>query len=199
MTLLTICTGLAKNVGLALPDVVATSPFRQWQEALQMVNDAGDELARRVDWSVLRKSATLTGDGTAKVHAMPADFARFGQGITLRSGSLTVRPLTRSEWNALVMAQGTPRYFLAQGATLQLWPYLANAATVAVQYQSKEWASGGAAMVGDTDTALLDEDLILKGLIVRWRRQKGMDYADMEAEYEAALADLAQFDDRSRL
>lgn len=198
MTLLTICTALAKNVGLALPDVVASSPYRQWQEALQMVNETGEEIARRVDWGVLRKSATLTGDGTAKVHAMPADFARFGQGVTMRYGTTTLQSLSRPEWNTLTMAAGTPRYFLAQAATVQLWPYLANGATVTAQYQSTEWSSAGAEMTGDTDTALIDEGLIVKGLIVRWRRQKGMDYADLEAEYEAALSDLAQFDDRAR-
>lgn len=199
MTLLTICTALAKNVGLALPDVVASSPYRQWQEAMQMVNETGEELARRVDWGILRKTATLTGDGTAKTHTMPADFARFGQGVTMRYGTTTLRALTRPEWNTLTMVSGVPRYFLAQDDTVQLWPYLANAATVSAQYQSTEWSSAGAEMTSDTDTALIDESLILKGLIVRWRRQKGMDYADLEAEYEAALADLAQFDDRSRL
>ena len=57
---------------------------------------------------------------------------------------------------------------------------------------TKEWAA-------DTDTAVIDEKLILKGLILRWRRQKGMPFEDYEAEYEADLAALASFDDRSRL
>ena len=53
--------------------------------------------------------------------------------------------------------------------------------------------------MADTDTALIDEELLLKCLIVRWRRQKGMDYADHEAEYEAALKSYAGFDDGGRL
>ena len=49
-----------------------------------------------------------------------------------------------------------------------------------------------------TDSPLVDEDLFAKALIVRWRRQKGMSFADEEAEYEAALQDFARFNDRSR-
>jgi hypothetical protein len=68
-----------------------------------------------------------------------------------------------------------------------------------VQYQSKNWTSAGsAAFTVDTQTSLIDEDLMLKGLIVRWRRQKGMSYQDEEGEYEAALADFARFNDRAR-
>ena len=92
-----------------------------------------------------------------------------------------------------------PRYFLLEAETLTLWPYLENGATVTVQYQSLNWCDNGtAAFAADTDSPLVDEDLFAKALIVRWRRQKGMSFADEEAEYEAALQDFARFNDRSR-
>jgi hypothetical protein len=88
---------------------------------------------------------------------------------------------------------------LLEGAEITLWPYLANAATATVQFQSKNWTSAGSAtFTADDQTSLIDEALFLKGLIVRWRRQKGMAYLDEEAEFEAALADLAKFNDRGR-
>jgi len=197
MTLLTICQGLALNVGLESPTAVVTSSLREWAEAVQFANEAGEELARRVDWGVLHATTTLTGDGTNKVFTLTG--SRLDAGVTVKTSTGYVRPLTQAEWNTLTATQGTPRYFLLQGAILTLWPYLANAATVSVGYISKSWASSGATFVADTDTALIDEGLLLKGLIVRWRRQKGMDYADQEAEYEAALAQFAQFDGRSRI
>lgn len=200
MTLLSIAQGLAKNVGMQVPSSVVGNPAREWVEALQFSNETGEELARRVDWGQLQASATLTGTGAAINHALPSDFARLNQGICVRtSGGATVRPLSRAEWNDLTPVEGTPRYFLLEGTTIALWPYLANAATATVQYQSKNWTSAGAAaFTVDTQTSLIDEDLFLKGLIVRWRRQKGMDYADFEAEYEASLADFARFNDRAR-
>jgi len=199
MTLLTIAQGLAKNVGMQSPTSVVGSTMREWQEALQFANETGEELARRVDWGALQASTTLTGDGTNKVHALPAGFSRLSRGVSVKTSSGILRPLSRAEWGTLTAVQGTPRYFLLEGAEVTLWPYLANAATATASYQTGYWTSAGAdAFTVDTQTSLIDEDLFLKGLIVRWRTQKGMDVAGYEAEYEAALQDFAGFDDRSR-
>lgn len=200
MTLLTICTQLAYNVGHTPPDVVATTPYRQWKEALQFANEVGEELARRVDWGQLQESVTLTGDGTNKVHDLPATFSRFNTGISMMAGTSIVRPLTRAEWSQLVPTSGTPRYYLLEERKVTLWPYLADAATVMGQYQSLAWCSNGTgAFTADDETSLIDENLFAKALIVRWRRQKGMPFADEEAELEAALQQYATFNDRSRV
>lgn len=200
MTLLTICQTLAKDVGRMVPDVVATSGKRDWIEAVNMSNATGEELARRVDWGQLTKTTTLTGDGTNKKFTMPEGFSRIVAGEGVKGSNGAVRPLTRAEWADLTPVEGVPRYFLLEGDGVTLWPYLASGETVTVYYQSKNWCSnGGSTWTADTETALIDEALMAKGLIVRWRRQKGMQYADHEAEYEAAVADLANFNDRSRL
>lgn len=198
MTLLSIVQGLAKNVGMQAPSSIVGSVQREWVEALQFANETGEELARRVDWGQLTATATLTGDGTNKVHALPADFARLTQGITIKAGVNAVRPLTRAEWGALVPVPGVPRYFLLEGAEVTLWPYLANGQTVSVTYQSKNWTGSAAEFTADAQSPVMSEDLFLKALIVRWRRQKGMPFADEEAEYEAMLGDFARFDDRAR-
>lgn len=199
MTLLTIGAALAKNVGLAVPDIMISSADRQWLEAVQFANETGEELARRVDWGSLQEAATLTGDGTAKIHTLPSGFSRINAGAAVVVGTSIVRPLSRAEWSILVAVSGTPRYFLLEQNTVQFWPYLANAATATVQYQSLNWCSAGATFLADTNTIYLDEGLFAKGLAVRWRRQKQMDVADFEAEYEAMLADFARFADRSRI
>jgi hypothetical protein len=198
MSLLTVCQSLAKNVGLAVPIQVVGAPQREWEEALEYANEAGRELARRVDWSALASEATLTGTGADVAHALPADFGRLQRGVTVRYGGAIVRPLTRQEWNTLTAVEGSPRYFLLEDDTLRLWPYLANADTATVNYQSSGWVNASDAYSADDQTADLDEDLLTMGLIVRWRRQKGMPYDDFEAEYEAALRDKAGFDRRAR-
>lgn len=199
MTLLTISQALAKNVGMATPTSVVGNGAREWQEALQFANEAGEELARRVDWGALQATTTLTGDGTNKVHPLPAGFGRLSAGIAIKAGTVILRPLSRAEWNALTPVEGTPRYFLLEGNEVTLWPFLANAATASASYQSKRWTSaGGETFTADDQSSLINEDLLTKGLIVRWRRQKGMPYQDEEAEYEAALKDFAGFDDRGR-
>ena len=198
MTLLTICKGLALNVGLTVPDVVVSSPAREWAEALQMANETGDELARRADWGILQVSSDVVGTGSPGPIMIADDVSHLNEGITVWGPGI-IRSLTRSEWNAVVGVQGTPRYFILEGADIRFWPYLALGATVQVRYKSKNWCSAGSAFVSDVNTSKIDEGLFLKGLIVRWRRQKGMDYADQEAEYEAALKEMSDFDERSRL
>jgi hypothetical protein len=201
MTLLTIVQALARNVGVAVPESVVTSPRREMIEALQMANDAGEELARRVDWGVLNQAVTLIAPGLI-VPPPPGvgldlgpSFSRMAQGIAVRFGTAIVRPLARAEWNGLTPVEGVPRYFLLDGTVMEFWPALAPGESVSVSFQSKEWTSSGASFMADDDTSKIDEALLTKALIVRWRRQKGMDYADYEAEYEAALQEFAQFDD----
>lgn len=200
MTLQTIANAFALNVGVQKTEQIVSSADRTWQEMLSMSNLVGDELARRADWGDLTTAQTLTGDGTNKVHDLGTAFSRVTPGIGVQVGSTPVRPLTRAEWASLTASEGTPRYFLLEDTGLTLWPYLADGSTATLTGQTKNWcSSGGNVWAADTDTSLIDESLMLLGLIVRWRRQKGMDFADYEAEYEAALSDLAGFDDRSRL
>ena len=203
MTLLTIAQGLANDVGLAVPGQVVGSSNRSMNEVLSFANAAGEELARRVDWMQLSASAQLpiSSSGPNAAHALPSGFSRLVPGVAVtNSGGEIVRPLSRAEWGTLTPVEGVPRYFLLQENTVTLWPYLSAVDTVTVWYQSDAWCSNGTdAWSADDDTSLIDEDLFLKALIVRWRRQKGMEYADQEAEYEAALSDLARFNDRSRI
>jgi len=199
MTLLTIAKGLAKTVGLPVPDSVIGSTDRTWIEVAEHANATGEELARRVDWGQLTATTTLTGDGTALAHSMPAGFSRLARGVAVK-GTGIVRPLSQPEWETLTAVEGTPRYFLLREDVIRFWPYLANAATVTATYQTGNWCDNGtSAFATDDDSPLMDEALFQKGLELRWRRAKGMPYADHEAEYEAAIADLARYNDRSRM
>ena len=199
MTLLTACKALAKNVGLAVPDAVVTSTAREWVEALQFANETGEELARRVDWPELRATQTLTGDGTDQTYSLAAAFDHLPESGAVIVGTSILRPLSQAEWQTLTMAEGTPRYYLLEDDQIRLFPYLATSSTATLNYQSNAFCSAGSAFAADDNTLTIDEDLFTKGLIVRWRRQKGMDYADYEAEYEAAIQDLARFSTGARL
>lgn len=199
MTLLTIVQEMCYDVGLDKPTSVASNTAREMQEALTFANEAGEELARRFDWGTLTATETLTGDGTFQTYTLPAAFSRLTPGAAVKAGTTILRPLSRSEWNLLTGTEATPRYYLLEGQSITLWPYLANASTATVTYQTRNWCSAGqATWAADGNTSLIPESLFAKALIVRWRRQKGMDYADQEAEYEAALAEFASFDRRGR-
>lgn len=199
MTLLTAAAALARRAALGTPTSVYSSTDRTWVEVLEIANATGEELARRVDWPQLRQSATLTGTGSSVAHDMPADFMRVSPGAAVLSGASVVRKVSGEEWRTLTAEEGAPRYYYlgvsdtpaTYPAAVSLWPYLANAETVTLNYQSGGFCAGGSSFTADDDAIYVDEELFVKGMLARWLRQKGLDYMDWESEYEASLRDWA--------
>jgi hypothetical protein len=192
MSLLTIAKAIAINVSIQPPTTVLANSSPDAMKIVQFTQEAGAELARRVDWRALHKTTTLTGTGANDALPLPVDFARLSEGGSvngLRVG------LSEDEWNSLTPEMGTPRFGFLSGNTLSFYPYLAFGATETVQWQSANWCSSNSATwADDSNTALVPEDLVTLGAIWRWRRHHGSDFQDYMAEYEAALADRAKFD-----
>jgi hypothetical protein len=193
LSLLDLCKGLAKNVGISVPSVVFAGTDRTSVELLQCANETGAELARRVAWGELRGNQNFIGDGTNQTFTLNAPFQRLAPGVSVvfNSGKKIIRQLTIGEFNVLPASVEVPRYFLLEGYSMQFWPYIPTGGVVSVKYQSGSWCDNGATnsayFAADSDTPLVPDVAFLQGMIVRWRRQKGMDYADFEAEYEATL------------
>jgi len=201
MTILQIIQGVCKNVGLEIPTLAVANTDREYVELIQFATETAVEVSRRVDWSALRATATITGTGTNDDFALPAAFARLTMGSAVTTGGNPVRgSLSQDEWASLTGISGTPRYFRLNGtSSISFYPYPALAATAAVSYISKNWASNGtAAWVADADTPLVPDILITQGTIWRFKRKSGQDYSDYLAEFEATLADLAGTDMRER-
>lgn len=201
MSFLTVMQSVAKNAGVEPPNsIVASDP-----DAVllgQFINEAGQEVARRVDWGVLRKTHTLTGDGSTAEFDLPPDFERFPLGLNVTAGMSAVRgSLTSDEWLPLALVVGTPRYFYLRGTKIAFYPFPRSGEAVRVQYQSKNWAVNGTAtkLTSNNDVSVVPEGLLETGAIWRWRRHVGKDFADHVGEFEAQLADLARNDSGVRL
>lgn len=195
MTLLDITKAVALNVGEEQP---SSAQDADSQKVVLFINETGAELARRVDWSALSKTGTIAGLGTDAPYDLQPDYDRLGRGMAVSVAGTPVRgSLTADEWFSLVRSEGTPRYFRLTGRAISFYPYPALGQDVTISYQSKNWAAdaGGAAKAGmaqDTDVSLIPADLLTRGAIYRFIRHLGKDFSDYLAEYEAALADLAQ-------
>lgn len=199
MTLIRVAKAVAKNVGIEVPETIIGNPDRTAVEIRQLANEAGEEIARRVDWGRNVNTATFDGASTSAAFALPAGFSRMQEGVCMMVGTSIVRPMSKAEYLSLPAAIGTPRYFSLTSENLRFWPYLATGLTAKAYYLSNEWCTSGSSVASDDDTFFFGDDLLSAGIIVRWRRQKGMPYEDEEALYEAMLADLARFDGRSRI
>jgi hypothetical protein len=201
MTILEIIEAVCKNVGVTVPDSAVANTEREYVELVQFAKEAGDEIARRADWSALRATATITGTGTNDDFALPDGVARLTIGNAVSVGGVPIRGgISQDEWFSLAPTMGTSRYFRMNGnSSISFYPYPAAATSISVSYITKNWCSNGtASWTNDANTPLVPDELITKGTIWRFKRKYGQDFSDYLAEFEAILTDLAGTDMRDR-
>lgn len=200
MNVLDIAKAVAPTLAIAAPSVVVSNSDPTVVKLLQMMNEAGREVAQRADWGALEKIATLTGTGTSAAYTLPTDYARLSLGNAVLSSGVAVRGgLSRDEWLSMTPVEGAPRYFRLTGDKISFYPYPALSAPVLVAYQSKHWCTGGESFTADDQKPLVPHQLVCRGTVWRWKRSEGQDFSDYLAEYEAMFEQLAGTDQRERL
>lgn len=167
-------------------------------EMTDMVNTVADDVAQAHDWQALVKIATLTGDGVSEEFDLPADYARQMLTSTIRDVNnwawgyghcATVDDFLRFRDNNLNTIPGMWSIF---GGKLNVFPAPPAGSTARFPYISRNWAlaSNGAAQdrfSADTDTFILPEELLMKGLVWKYRDNKGLASEGDQEDYEAAL------------
>lgn len=158
------------------------------RDLMQMAKAGGDEIARRVDWSKMLKTATLPSSPAP----IPSDFQRLvpGGGINTAAGE-PIRPVTNSaQWAVLQRVNTAQPYFFEGGSQFTFQPTAAGIGS-SILYVSKNWIKSGTTekdtFGSDADTILFPERLLEKSVIWRWKRQQGLVYDDNLAEFEADL------------
>jgi hypothetical protein len=159
----------------------------------------------RANWVKLDRAATLTGDGTTTLWTLPGDWNRFNPGdkgpnSPLVSSKYPLMPLygpiNSDELNQLkALPASTVRpVWRIIGSSLELWPALATAERVTFNYFSAYWilsldgTTRRNRWLVDTDTSMIEEDVIMKGAVWRWMASKGFDYAEAFRAFEISLS-----------
>lgn len=189
MTLKTAINSVCDVVSLDRFDTVFGNNDPNSQTMLELAQEAGDEIARRVDWERTLKTALVAGSP----YALPEDFQRLisGGAVTTATGEF-VRPiLNGSEWTVINQVPSSQPYFFIRGGKVQFAPVSAGV-NASIEYVSLNWILAGsdekAAFTADDNKFLFPDRLLELGIIWRWKRQKGLAYEDPLAEFEAALA-----------
>lgn len=200
MSAIDIFKAVAAECALDVPSVAVGNTERAYVELIPLAQMAGEEIARRVNWSGLRKEKTIALDGVTSSFALDADFSRRMDGGSVKINGEPIRGgLSDDEWKALPAATGPARFFHLTNNAIAFWP-TPPVGTAKFDYYSKHWcydtvaASYGDKFTADSNTVVFPEIVLIKGTIARWRRLKALDYADHLAEFESVLADYAQFD-----
>jgi hypothetical protein len=200
MDVIELARAIAPSIATPAPSVIVGSNNPDAVKLLQLMNETGQEIARRADWGALEKTPTVSATGTAQTYALPSDFSRLSLGSAVTFNGMPVRGgLSRDEAFALPATIGTPRYFRLAGKTIRFYPHPPALSQVLVSYQTANWCfNGGTGFSADDDEPLIPDELMTRGTIWRWKRSEGQDFSDFLAEYEAMLEQFGAFDQRER-
>lgn len=171
------------------------------------LSDTVRELTSRYDWKQLSGSQTITGTG-AESYVLNNDFLRLASGDNnVYENSPNRRPCVPiaqdGDWTEIKQMgwAGIQRFYRLNNGNIDFYRPLSAGNIVTVAYVSENWKQDkvgntpGSAWTAETDVSLLPGYLLQLGVIWRFRRNKGLQYADRKVEYETELA-RAISDDR---
>ena len=201
MTILTIVQGIVKKLNLNSPSAVIGNTNKEIIQLLNIANEEGDELSRRYRWQRLMTESTFSSAATESQGAMTtlagADFGWIANDtIWNRTRNRPMLPVDDVQWQAMKSATitGPFEYFRIRGGNLIVIPTMTASQTCAFEWISKNWcaSSGGTgqeAWTADSDTGRLDEKIMAQGIMWRFKKYKGLDYAEDFAQYERLVQD----------
>lgn len=188
-------------IGDILPDVLAecglnvSSPLIsasdfQMAQIRTLMNAAGRDINTRVEWSGALKDETL---GAGSEFALPSDFQELAEqgGLVTDAGEYGRIVVDPGVWLLLTTRPSDVTYFHLAKGVLNVSPEITGGT---LRYVSRNWLGTKRAITSNEDEAVFPEDLLARGTIWRWRRQKGLPYEDLLAEFEADLEAAAKAD-----
>ncbi len=210
MTLLTLCQDATDAIGVGnRPDTIIGSSDINARLLLVQSKIGGTALAKRHTWEALTQEATFL---TVAAQSQGL-FSALGTGATDYSNVRQIFPETmwnrdetkqlfgpmtaieRQSEKSTTTSSAWSNWWI-QGGALYFYPAPTVNQTIAFEFVSSYWAksSGGTAQatwLADTDTSFFDEGLLLNDLIWRFKKARGLDYAEdfavSEAEIKAAI------------
>jgi hypothetical protein len=207
-TALQIIRAVAGGRGLGRPGTSTGSTDVQILQLVDLLNEEGQDLAARFAWQALiqEKTWTMLGaedqgllvGGSILTEADGFDYI-FNDTIHNRTTQFPVTgPISPQMWQAskatTTVASPYSQYRI-RGGHLLMYPAPTAGHTGAFEYKTENWVSNdegdafSSKFVEDDDFPLLDSRLLKLGLTWRWKKEKGLEYAEDFETYEAAVLD----------
>ena len=177
MTLLTICQDAAKIIGITAPSAVTSSTDTSVIQLEACVNQEGRAQVRTYTWEILIKEGshtTVAAESQGAITSIASDWGRFSNNTN---------------------------YFRIRGGLLLMSPTPTSGESVKFEYVSKNWVdtSGGSTanadkFSGDSQTTVLEEELIVLGVVWRFLKLKGLPYDMQFMEYKTRMQEYTNQD-----
>ena len=198
MTCLTLVQTACKRLALTVPTAVFMSLDPQVMQMLALANEEGQTLAEMTNWQALAKQGTFTTVATEIQGAMStiAPGCKFIVNDTIWNLSLrfpVFGPLAAQMWaqQKAMFYQGPWNQYRVFDDQIHFVPTPPAGQNCQFEYVTQNWtASGFTEFQSDTDTSLLDENIMVMGLIWRFKQAKGIDFSSYLTKYQRRVADL---------
>lgn len=197
ITALAAAQNFCDAIGYPRPSALVGNLGDDYIQMLALMNQCGREIASRYDWQVLTFECTFTAvatesQGTVQSLVGAQTLKRIvNDTIWDRTSRLPFYgPLSNREWQRSIAMTTTGPYpqFRVRGGELIMTPVPTAGDVCYFEYITKNWSSSGISISADTDTFLIDDELIMAGLEWRWLRKKGLSYAQEFESYELLVA-----------
>ena len=201
-TALQIVQSICKRIGIPSPNAALSSADPQIIQVVELCNEEGQELARRTPWTALQNEATYTtlaAEDQGSLAAI-APGLNFIINDTIWNRSLrrpVFGPKSPQSWqqNKAFAINGPWSNFRIKGNHLYMYPTPTAGESCYFEYVSKYWctdssgATGRYAWSADDDVSVLDDQIIVLGVVWRWKQMKGFEYSEDFNKYERAVMD----------
>lgn len=195
LTALQLVQTAAGRMGLTKPTLLFTSTDQQVIQLRNLLNEEGVELARdpQLAWTALMREKTFLSSATeVQTGAIPDDFSWY-LNDTMWNRTQMVKasgPASPEQWQtmkAIAIVSLPAVVFRFRDNDLLFYPLQPTGQTCAYEYSTKNWVNGDKAyMDADTDTSRIDDEVIILGIIWRFLKAKGFDYAEAFQSYQLA-------------
>ncbi len=208
MSLLTIAQAVFDEIQLEQQSTIAGNGNVAARRLLRYANSVGQQIARDGNWRALRFEHTFNATAAElQANALPADFERFVPGTFYNrtTNEYVVGPIGADEWQS-IKAQGDtssePRFIHRQNE-VRMTPTPTAGDDMAFEYMSSHWCqdtsgTGQTAFAADTDTARIDEELLIMRIASVWLTSEGLPAGGQEDRYRQRMRDLSSQDQARR-
>lgn len=168
-------------------------PVKYTTKAGEAINDALQEVARRVPVPALRSSTTITAVPGTAAYSLPSDFLFLRSVVDTSTGySLTdIEQIEDYDEARYPTSSGVPTHFIVQGSQVLLSPTPSDARSFIVRYQSSPADIAGTTLIS---TLIPDDYAYLLVAFARARLFRFEDDPQMgdywQAQFETSLAKL---------